>query len=303
MTTGMNQFIICQGYAKKGMKAVVIGAILNIILDPVFIFVFHMGVASAAIATVISQMCSCLYVLAILFSKQIPIAITFGHYQFGIMKRVFLIGLSPAVIVASDNIILIALNTLLQKYGGVERGDMLLTCATIVQSFMLIITMPLGGITSGTQTILGYNYGASKPERVISAEKYILLLCICFTTIMFCFSHTVPQYFVYLFTQNPEYVSVSVAAIKIYSLFVIPLAIQYVVVDGFSGMGLAQYAITLSMFRKTVFVIFIFILPRFFDITAIFYAEPISDIASAAISGIFFLCSIKRILYKGVSLS
>lgn len=296
MTTGMNQFIICQGYAKKAMMAVMVGAVLNIILDPIFIFVFHMGVQGAALATILSQMFSCLYVLSVLFGNNIPIKITFGNYSVATIKRVLWIGMSPAFIIASDSIIIIALNTLLQKYGGVGKGDMLVACTTIVQSFMLMITMPLGGITAGTQTILGYNYGAKRPERVLRAEKNILLLGICFTGIMFIIAHTVPQYFVFLFTRNPEYVRLSVWAIKVYSLMVIPLAIQYTIVDGLSGMGIAKFAIMLSLFRKTIFVIGIFVLPMHFDITAIFFAEPICDAISALLSSLFYLFNIKKIL-------
>ncbi|MEG1846833.1 MAG: MATE family efflux transporter [Lachnospiraceae bacterium] len=302
MTMGMNQFIICQGYAKKGMMAVIIGAVLNIILDPIFIFVLHMGVKGAAIATVLSQMFSCIYVLHILLSKKIPIKITWRRLQSSIVKKVLLIGLSPFFIVASDSILIIGLNALLQRYGGVAQGDKLIACATIVQSFMLIITMPLAGITGGTQTILGYNYGANRPERVMRAEKHILLLSMGFTGIMFIIAHTIPEYFVYLFTQNPEYVKLSVWAIKVYSLMIIPLAIQYTVVDGLSGMGIARFAITLSLFRKIIFMIGIFILPRYFDVTAIFYAEPICDVISAISSSLFYMFGIKKILYRGAVL-
>ena len=166
MSTGMNQFIICQGFAKTGMFSVLIGAVLNIILDPVFIFLFDMGVAGAAIATVLSQVASCVFVLAFLFGKQVPVKITFGGYDLKIMRKILSIGFTPFIIIAIDNVMIIAMNAVLQNYGGPAEGDLLVTCATIVQSFMLIITMPLGGITGGTQTILAFNYGANQPNRV-----------------------------------------------------------------------------------------------------------------------------------------
>lgn len=288
MSTGMNQFIICQGFAKVGMKSVMIGAICNIILDPVCIFALNMGVRGAAVATVLSQIASSAYVLRFLFSSHVPIRITFGEYDLRIMKRILLIGLTPFIIIAFDNILIISLNTVIQRYGGAERGDMLLTCATIVQSFMLMVTMPLGGITSGTQTILGYNYGARRPDRIKKAEKHIFLLGMSFTVVMFIIAQTIPQYFVQIFTRDESYVKLTVWAIRIYTLGIIPLSLQYTVVDGVTGMGLAKVAISLSMFRKAVFFAGVFLIPVVWDITYVFYTEPISDVIAAVVSGLTY---------------
>ena len=159
LSLGMNQFIICQGFARVGMKSVLLGAALNIVLDPVFIFALDMGVRGAALATVLSQLASCAYALRFLFREDIPVRITLGGYSARIIRKVLSVGFTPFIIVAVDNVMIISMNALLQKYGGPAQGDTLLTCATILQSFMLIVTMPLGGITTGTQAILGYNYG------------------------------------------------------------------------------------------------------------------------------------------------
>ena len=301
MSTGMNQFIICQGFAKTGMASVVLGAVCNIVLDPIFIFTLDMGVPGAAIATVLSQMASCLFVLAFLFSKRPLIRSTFGRYHWFIMRKVLTIGFTPFIIVAFDNILIISLNSVIQRYGGPEQGDMLLTCATIVQSFMLIITMPLSGITTGTQTILGYNLGARKPERIIRAEKNIVFLCLVFTTIMFVIAHTVPEYFVRIFTRDEEYVRVTVDAIRVYTLGVIPLAVQYTIVDGFTGMGFSVAAISLSTFRKAIFFLCVFCIPPIFGVEHVFYTEPVSDIVSVMLSvAVFALCFKKMIgLKKG----
>ena len=301
MSTGLNQFIICQGFAKTGMASVVLGAVCNIVLDPIFIFTLDMGVPGAAIATVLSQMASCLFVLAFLFSKRPLIRITFGRYHWFIMRKVLTIGFTPFIIVAFDNILIISLNSVIQRYGGPEQGDMLLTCATIVQSFMLIITMPLSGITTGTQTILGYNLGARKPERIIRAEKNIVFLCLVFTTIMFVIAHTVPEYFVRIFTRDEEYVRVTVDAIRVYTLGVIPLAVQYTIVDGFTGMGFSVAAISLSTFRKAIFFLCVFCIPPIFGVEHVFYTEPVSDIVSVMLSvAVFALCFKKMIgLKKG----
>lgn len=296
MSTGMNQFIICQGFAKTGMASVVLGAVCNIVLDPIFIFTLDMGVPGAAIATVLSQMASCLFVLAFLFSKRPLIRITFGRYHWFIMKRVLTVGFTPFIIVAFDNILIISLNSVIQKYGGAGQGDMLLTCATIVQSFMLIVTMPLSGITTGTQTILGYNFGARRPDRILKAEKNIFLLCLVFTTVMFVIAHTIPEYFVRIFTRDEAYVKVTVDAIKVYTLGVIPLAAQYTIVDGFTGMGLSLAAMSLSTFRKAIFFLCVFCIPPFFGVENVFYTEPVSDIVSVVFSIAVFALSFRKLI-------
>ena len=296
MSTGMNQFIICQGFAKTGMASVVLGAVCNIVLDPIFIFALDMGVPGAAIATVLSQMASCLFVLAFLFSRKPMIRITFGRYHWFIMKRVLTVGFTPFIIVAFDNILIISLNSVIQKYGGAGQGDMLLTCATIVQSFMLIVTMPLSGITTGTQTILGYNFGARRPDRILKAEKNIFLLCLVFTTVMFVIAHTIPEYFVRIFTRDEAYVKVTVDAIKVYTLGVIPLAAPATIVDGLTGMGLSLAAMSLSTFRKAIFFLCVFCIPPFFGVENVFYTEPVSDIVSVVFSIAVFALSFRKLI-------
>ncbi len=295
LTVGMNQFIICQGFAKVGMISVLIGAVCNIILDPICIFVFHMGVKGGAFATILSQMASC--ILQFLFSKKVPIRITFGGYHKNIMKRVLTLGFTPFIIIAFDNILIISLNAILQKYGGV-KGDMLLTCGTIVQSFMLLVTMPLGGITGGTQAILAYNYGAGNTERIKKAEKYIAAYALVFTGILFLAAQIIPEYFVKIFTQNETYISLTVWAIRVYTLGIIPLALQYTIVDGFTGMGIANLAISLSFFRKGLYFLGIFLIPVFFPIENVFFTEPITDIISAMVSTIIYFSFIGKILRK-----
>lgn len=299
MSTGMSQFIICQGFAKTGMLSVIIGAVSNIILDPIFIFLFDMGVKGAAIATVISQIASCAFVLGFLVSPRPMIRITLGRYKLKIMARVLLLGLSPFLIIASDSVLIILMNTIIQRRGGSVQGDMLLTCNTILQSFMLMITMPLGGITGGTQTIMGFNIGAGRPDRIRRAEKHIVLLGICFTTIMFLIAQLVPQYFIMIFTREPEYIQMTNWAIRVYTLCIIPLAVQYTVVDGFTGMGIAGVAISLSMFRKLVYLLCMLIFPSVGSVEWIFYSEPVSDAIAATVSLSVYLLFSGKILGDG----
>lgn len=289
MALGMNYFIICQGYSTIGMLTVLIGAILNIILDSVFIFVFQLGVAGAALATVISQFASCLFVICFLFSKKPKVRITFSGYSFFIIKRVLMIGFSPFVILATDSVLIIALNTVLQHYGGSD-GDMLIASATIVQSYMTLITSPMLGITGGSQPLLSYNYGAKEEKRVTKGIQTVVVFCLIFTTIMFFISRFLPQYFVRLFTSDPNYMDLSIWGIKVFTLSVIPLSFQYAFVDTFTALSATKVALCLSLARKALYLILTILLPILFVARSAFYAEPLSDfIASIASTLVFFL--------------
>ena len=296
LSTGMNQFIICQGYAKTGMAAVILGTVLNIILDPVMIFVFDLGVQGAALATVISQAASMVFVVSFLFSKRSNVKITFGNYNFDIMTRVLKLGFTPFAIIAVDNVMIIAMNALLQKHGGAAQGDMLITCNTIVQSFMLVVTMPLGGISGGTQCILSYNYGACNCERVTKAHNFIRWLCAGYNTLMFAMVYLAGPLFISLFTQDAELAAEAYRAIKICTLAIIPLGVQYAIIDGLTGMGQVQLSLPLSFWRKAVYFVSIFLLPEFFGAASVFFAEPISDILGPVVSVIICKKHIPRVL-------
>lgn len=298
IANGMNQFVICQGFAKAGMKSVILGAVLNIVLDPIFIFGLKMGVTGGALATVISQMASAAYVLRFLFSYLVPVRITFGGYDWKIVGKVLTMGFTPFVIIAIDNVMIIAMNAVLQKYGGAANGDMLVTCATIVQSFMLIVTMPLGGISGGTQTILGYNYGARQIQRVRDAQKYIVMLCAGYTAIMFVLARLVGPLFVRLFTQDTMLAEKAVWAIGVCTLAIIPLGVQYELVDGFTAIGKVNISLPLSFWRKLVYFVALFILPAIWGAEAIFYAEPISDVVGPFTTMAVYGLTMNKILKK-----
>ncbi len=284
LAMGMNTFISCQGYSKIAMMSVLIGAIANILLDPVFIFLLGMGVAGAAVATVIAQMISCVFVLSFLFGERPPVRITFGGYQRVLMARILLTGLSPFVIVAFDSVLIIAMNMVLQHYGGPGFGDQLVTCNTIAQSFFLLITLPLGGITASSQPILGYNYGACQIERIREGQKYTLFLCLIFTAIMMLAAHTLSPYFVRLFTSDAFYMDLSVRAIKAMCWMIIPLGVQYTIVDGFTGLSAVKYAISLSTIRKSIYFCLMLVFPVLFGIENVFFAESATDVFAACIS-------------------
>ena len=301
MAIGLNYFITCQGFPAVGMCTVLIGAITNIVLDPVFIFVFDMGVAGAAWATVIAQFASCAFAFCFLIGKRVPVGITRLKREMlskNITCRILGLGLSPFLILATDSVIIIIMNTVLQHYGGPTEGDLLITCATIVQSYMMLITGPMLGISSGTQAILSYNYGAKATRRVRKAERCILLLCLCFTSLMFLRSRIVPQYFIGIFTRDPGLTDLCIWGIHIFTLMIVPLSFQYVFVDGFTALGRSKTALFLSLFRKGDYVLFTMILPIFYGARSAFYAQPLADGIAAVMSTIAFLLIFKKHLQK-----
>ena len=301
MAIGLNYFITCQGFPAIGMVTVLMGAVTNILLDPVFIFVLDMKVAGAAVATVIAQFASCAFAFCFLTGKKIPIRITWlrkKSFSPLIVKKIIGLGISPFLILATDSVIIIVLNTVLQKYGGPKEGDILITCATIVQSYMMLITGPMLGISSGTQAILSYNYGAREIKRVKKAEKYILLLCLCFTTVMFLISRIIPESFIRIFTKDPVQLQLCTWGISIFTLMIIPLSFQYVFVDGFTALGRSKTALVLSLWRKGDYMLFTMILPVFFGARSAFYAQPLADGIGAVMSTIAFLLIFKKHLEK-----
>ena len=287
MSYGLNQITMSQGFSSTAMRSVMLGAAVNIVLDPVFIFALNMGVRGAALATVLSQICSTAYILRFLLGGKAAVGITRQPVNPGWMRRIVQVGLSPALIIALDNVLLISVNIMLRRYGGAD-SDMLIACAAVMQSFMLIITMPLGGITAGTQSILGYNYGAGNTKRIAQA----------FCGLMFVLAQTVSGSFVRIFTRDPAYIDMASYMIRTYSLGVLGLAIQYPAVDGMTGMGLIRWGLTFSMLRKGLFLVCVFVLPPLFGATAVMFSEPISDITAAVVSACGLAYVLPRLLRR-----
>lgn len=301
VSVGLNQFIIAQGYSGIGMATTLIGAVANIALDPLFIFTFKMGVAGAALATILSQFVSFAFVIIFLFLKGTKCRLSFGGYDIKIMLKVIRMGISPFLIVATDSIIIIASNICLKAYGG-ENADMWISSLTVVQAFLSIITMPMMGISTGSQPVISFNYGARNLDLIKKGEKCILGMCVAFTTIMFGLSFVVAKPFVGLFTDNPVIAENSVWGIRIFMIGIIPLAFQYAFVDGMTALGQPQFAIVLSLTRKLVLYLgATLLLPKLLGAHAVFYAEPIADIGAAVLSTTVFLIFFPKILKKRAS--
>lgn len=298
ISVGLNQFIVAQGYSGIGMATTLVGAIANIALDPLFIFVFGMHVAGAALATVISQLLSFTFVTVFLSLKGTKCRLSFGGYDAGVMLRILRMGISPFLIVATDSVIIIVSNICLKKYGG-EDADSWISSLTVVQAFMSVITMPLLGISTGSQPVISFNYGARNADLIKRGEKCILFMCVAFTTFMFALSFAAAKPFVSLFTDNETVSANSVWGIRIFMIGIIPLAFQYAFVDGMTALGQPQFAIVLSMTRKLVLYLgATVLLPVFLGVRSVFYAEPVADVGGALLSTAVFLIYFPKILRK-----
>ena len=296
LATGLNQFIVAQGFARVAMGLVILGAALNIVLDPIFIFILKMGVRGAALATVISQTASAVGAAIFLTGRSVPVRLKLGKPHADVALKVLVRGFSPFSIIALDNVMIIAMNAVLKAYGGPEQGDALITCATIAQSFMLVVTMPMGGISGGTQPVLAYNFGAMKMERVKRAQVLIMKLCAGYAAVLMLLSHIAGPLFVRLFTSDPPAAEPAFWAIRVCTLAIIPLGVQYEIVDGLTALGQVRLSFALSFWRKAVYFAALFLLPAIFGARAAFFAEPISDILGPIVSICVYRLTIDRIL-------
>ena len=225
-----------------------------------------------------------------------PVRLGWGGFRWAIVRKVLAFGVSPFLIIATDSILLIVLNAVLQHYGGPGFGDTLVACATIVQSYMLLITMPMGGITLGCQPVISFNYGAGRPDRIRSAMKVIVGLCVLFCTLMLVVTYTLSPLFTRLFTDDADTMARSVTYIKRFTCMLLPLAVQYPLVDEMTALAQVRRALFCSLFRKTVFFTGLLALPFFFGAEATFFSEPIADLVAATMTSVLFLRSFPRVL-------
>lgn len=293
LALGLNYFISCQGFSLNGMITVFIGAVSNMILDAVFVYALQMGVAGAAWATVISQMLSCLYALLFLFGKRIKIKISFGNYDIRLMLKIIKMGICPFIILATDSVIIIAMNMVLQRFGGAQ-GDMLISAVTVMQSYFLLITGPLIGISGGVQPLISFNFGAAKADRVKKTIKYALMMAIVLTSSMFVVSRLFASSFVRFFTESTETATISVWGIKVFTLSIVPLSFQYVFVDALTALGKIEAALYLSASRKLMFLLFTILFAALSVAQNAFYAEPVTDLIGSIQSATIFLLVFKK---------
>ena len=298
LATGLNSFLINQGYSKKGMLSVLLGAVMNIVLDPVFIFLFDMGVKGAAIATVISQMFSSLLVILFLCGRNMTVPLTFRGFSPSLIPQILKYGVSSFIIISTDSILLIILNMTLQKYGGQSFGDILITCATIVQSYHILVTYPMGGMTAGCQGLVSYNYGAGETERVRKAINSLQIFITSYSVVMFFFTLKFAGLFASLFSSDGNIIALSSHYMFLFECMVIPLSFQYVNVDMMTAIGQIRLSLPLSLTRKIAFLIATLILPVIFSAEAAFFSEAFSDLLSCITGTIIMRTQLGKILEK-----
>ena len=298
LTLGMNNFITAQGFAKTGMLSVLIGAVANIILDPVFIFGFHMGVRGAAFATVISQALSCIWVLSFLFGKK-----TFLRLRRNTMKlkaEILLpcmaLGSSLFVMQLSESIISVCYNSSLLKYGG----DVAVGAMTILTSVMQFAMLPLQGLGQGAQPIISYNYGARNENRVRSTFKLLLKTSVTYSVILWMIIMIFPQIFAGMFTSDSTLLAFTKTSLRIYMAVVFIFGVQIACQMTFISLGRAKDSIIVAIVRKFVLVIpLIYILPHIFrgnQTNAVYMAEPVADILAVTFTATLFFFEFRKAL-------
>lgn len=296
LTLGMNAFITAQGFAKTGMISVIIGAVSNIILDPILIFGFNMGVKGAAWATIISQAISCIWVLQFLFGKKTDLKIRKKYFklEYSIIIPTLTLGLATFIMQSSESIIAIAFNSSLLKYGG----DIAVGSMTILTSVMQFAMLPLTGLGQGAQPIISYNFGAKNKGRVLEGFKYLLKYSLTYSVLLWIFVMVFPRTFASMFTNNPELLNYTVKALRVYIAVLFMFGIQIACQMTFTSIGNARASIIVAITRKFILLIpLIYIVPMIFNsdkTMAVYMAEPIADFIAVTFTAILFKFQFKK---------
>lgn len=295
---GLNYYLTSQGYSNKAMFTMVLGAIINIVLDPIFIFGFGLEVKGAAIATSIAQIVSCIYVILILRNKKTEVRLTLGSYNFKDMRKIITSGLSPFIILMTDSLVLVILNMSLKLNASSDIADKYILSATIITSFYQLFSMPLLGISGGTGAILSYNFGARNTDRVKISEKVITICALIFTTFSVILSIFISKPFINYMTSDSFVMELSSKMVWCYLAPFIILSFQYTFVDGLTALGKANIGIYLSLNRKITNIVLILLLPKMIGADGVFYAELVADIWSSLTTFTVFMLIFNKILKK-----
>lgn len=299
LTLGMNAFITAQGFAKTGMLSVLIGAVCNIILDPIFIYGFHMGVKGAATATIISQAVSTGWVLAFLTGKKTILHIKKEYFRLDaqIVLPGLALGLAPFIMQASESVITVCFNASLLKYGG----DLAVGAMTILTSVMQFIMLPMQGLGQGSQPIISYNYGAKNGERVRRAFKLLITVSLIYSMVMWMIVMTFPQGFARIFSSDIELIEFTKKVLRIYiaslGLFGAQMACQMT----FLSIGNAKASITVAVMRKFILLIpLIYIMPHLISdpTIGVYMAEPVADACSVVFTVVLFYFQFRKAMKK-----
>lgn len=299
LSLGMNAFISAQGFAKISMLTVLIGAITNIVLDPIFIFVFGMGVSGAALATIISQAISAVWVLHFLNGQKTLLRIRRKNLrlQIRLILPCLALGLAPFIMQASESVIAVCFNASLLLYGG----DIAVGAMTILTSVMQFAMLPLQGLGQGAQPISSYNYGAGNPDRVKKTFKLLLRSSVIYSTFMWLLIMLFSSVFAKIFTPNPTLIEYTAWALRIYMACLLLMGVQIACQMTFISIGNAKASIIVAVLRKFVLLIpLIYILPELISekTLAVYLAEPIADLLAVSFTAVLFAFQFKRALAK-----
>ena len=298
MTLGMNAFITAQGFAKEGMLSVLIGAVANIILDPVFIFALGMGVRGAAMATVLSQALSCAWVLAFLFGKRTYLRLRAATIRLSpaVLLPCVALGAATFIMQASESVISVAFNSSLLKYGG----DMAVGAMTILSSVMQFAMLPLQGLGQGAQPIISYNYGACKRDRVKKAFFLLLRVSLIYSCLLWLLVELFPQAFAALFTGDAALVAYTGNALRIYVAALFLFGIQMACQMTFTSLGKAKQSILVAVMRKFILLLpLIYLMPMLFradQARAVYMAEPVADTLAVLFTAVLFFFTFRKVL-------
>lgn len=289
LALGLNAFINAQGFARTGMLTVVIGAVCNIILDPIFIFGLHMGVRGAALATILSQGVSCVWIVRFLLGKETTLRIRKGNLKIRpkTVGPCIALGIAPFIMQFTESVLNICFNTSLLKYGG----DVAVGAMTILSSVMQMSMLPIQGLTQGAQPIIGFNYGAKKMDRVKKTFRLLLVSCVAFTAVIWLICMILPQAFILIFTNQAELIAFTKWAIRIYMAVSVIFGVQISCQQTFIALGNAKTSVFLALLRKVILLIpLIYILPAFMEdkLMAVFLAEPVADVIAVTTTSILF---------------
>jgi len=278
VSTGLNGYITAQGFPKIGMCSIVIGALCNIVLDPVFIFLFDMGVAGAALATVISQAIAAVWILSFLFSERAILRLKRKYIRIdrAITAEIAKLGTASFIMQGTNCLVQAAANTTLQAFGG----DLYVGVMTVISSVRDIFMMPIMGITNGAQPVIGFNYGAKLYPRVKSGIRFTALTGFSYTAVAWLVVFLAPRFFFSIFSNDAATVQAGIPMLHIYFFGFVFMALQFAGQTAFQALGDAKHAITFSLLRKAVIVVpLTLLLPRLgFGVSGVFLAEPISNV-------------------------
>ena len=297
MALGLNSFISAQGFSTMSMMTVVIGAVCNIVLDPILIYGFHMGVQGAAIATVFSQTVSAVWVIAFLLGKKTILRIKRRYLRISasVLLPTLALGISPFIMQSTESLVQLTFNTQIKRYGG-DQVDLLISAMSILLSCIQFFVLPLTGLTQGAQPIVSYNYGAEKIDRVKKTFWLLIRSGMCYTIVVWASVLLFPAVFVRMFSSDPALLEIAPGYLRVFMSGMVLLGAQFSCQQTFVALGQAKISMFLALLRKVILLIpLALVLPLLMGFNGIFWAEPVADVVASLSTTTVFLLMTRRL--------